>query len=111
MRTAYFALIQIVMLSVEFLAVAQRQRLLEHYPNAGLNWPSDGPFADLYIMALDSPTTGRFRERLLHATEIISEHLVADELVGSVIRRIAYVEASASGDLLTSQKRFATDLR
>jgi hypothetical protein len=109
-KPAYFALIQVLMLAAELQSPSQRTRLQHHREGQTFRWSVEGPFTDLYMIAFESPVTGRYRERLLNATRRISELLVRDAKVAPYIRRIAYLEASASGDDMTFEKRFAFGL-
>ncbi len=106
-KLSYFALVQILMLAVEFLWPAQRERLKAHRPANDLVWSEEGPFADAYIIVFEPPRTGNWRERSFNATEQISKRLVKDVDFSSHIRRIAYIEASAKNGSLNFEKRFA----
>jgi hypothetical protein len=106
-RPAYFALVQVLMLAAELLVPAQRERLSLHYPEADLAWPEHGPWADVYIIAFESPAAGENRKRALRATEQIAERLVKDEVFARYVRRVAYVDAFANNGTLAFQKRFA----
>ena len=97
-RPTYFALVQLLMLVAEFLPARQRERVAEFQPSAGnLAWPAAGPFADAYIVAFEPPATGKYRQRSFDATARICEKLIARPDVSSIIRRIAYIEATDNG--------------
>ena len=97
-RPTYFALVQLLMLVAEFLPARQRERGAKFQPPAGnLAWPAAGPFADAYIVAFEPPTTGKYRQRSFDATARICEKLIARPDVSSIIRRIAYIEATDNG--------------
>ena len=107
-RPAYFALVQVLMLAAEFQSAAQRRRLLKHEGAENLSWPPEGPFADVYIIAFDPPTRGKYRKRSFHATKRISESLIADDSFARCIRRIAYLEAAvATSGEMAFTKHFA----
>jgi hypothetical protein len=109
-RSAYFALVQILMLAAEFQSPAQRERLRKYYSGSGLNWVKEGPFADVYVIAYAPPKTGRYRERSFDASKKISEHLMAEARFTRYIRRIAYLEASVENRVMLFEKRFAFGL-
>ena len=95
------------MLAVELIVPAEGQRFCGHPQAQGLAWPQVGPFADLYLIAFEPPAAGMYREPSLQATEDIARHLVGHSLVSQYLRRIAYLEAFADGDLSTFTCRFA----
>jgi hypothetical protein len=102
----YPALIQALMYAIELSSESQRARLDEHYP-ATFKWPVDGPFIDVYLIAFEPPERGRFRSRFHEATKTISAKLVEDARCSSVIRRIAYLEATVEVNQLAVRKGFA----
>jgi hypothetical protein len=106
-KPAYFALIQVLMLAAEFQSPAQRARLLTHERGKDLSWAPEGPFADVYIIAVAPPKTGRYRERSFNATKRISDRLMVDAGFARYIRRIAYLEASVENCAMVFEKRFA----
>lgn len=105
-RTPYFALVQLLALASDLLPRTQLNRLRDQYPERFL-WSDDGPFADLYIIAFNPPKTGKYREPSFDATRQISEKLIKDRVVSSLVRRIAYVEATSRGEDLVFYKKFA----
>jgi hypothetical protein len=107
-KPAYFALVQVLMFAAELLVSPQRGRLTSHPPAADVvALPEQGPFADVYIIAFESPAAGDNRKRALEATERIAERLVQDEVFSRYVRRVAYVDAFADDDSLVFKKRFA----
>ena len=108
-RATYFAFVQALMYAVELSSPAQRKRLAKYNEDAGFEWPSDGPYMDVYLVALEPPSTAvdNNRSRSFEATKRISEELVKHDGFRSVIRRIAYIEAAADDDQLVFHKRFA----
>lgn len=106
-KPAYFAFVQVLMLSAELLASSQRRRLKGHPPAEHLAWLDTGPFADLYLIAFDPPRTGKYRARSFKATQEISKCLVADPAVSSYVRRIAYLEAVVVDGRLAFKDCFA----
>lgn len=91
----------------EFQSESQRLRLKSHPFGSDFTSRDDGPFADIYIVAFKSPTTGRFRERSFNATQLIAERLIGHEDFSRHVRRIAYLDAVAEDDTLLFKKRFA----
>jgi hypothetical protein len=106
-KLPYFALVQALMLSAEFLVPSQRVRLSKHFPEADLAWSEQGPFADVYVIAFDPPSRGRYRERSLRATEHIACRLAEDVIVSQYVRRFAYLDAFVKKASLVFEKRFA----
>jgi hypothetical protein len=106
-KPTYFAFIQVLMLAAELQSPSQRDRLKAHPGGEDLEWPTEGPFADLYIIAFDPPQTGKYRARSFDATKRISEQLVQEESFSQYIRRIAYLEASGDEGTLKFESRFA----
>ena len=106
-KLAYVAFIQVLMVALELIVPAEGQRFRGHPPAHGLAWPQVGPFADLYLIAFEPPATGMYREPSLQATEDIARQLVEHSIVSQYLRRIAYLEAFADGDLSTFTCRFA----
>ena len=106
-KPTYFALVQLLALASDLLPPPQLKRLAEQYPKAQLRWANGGPFADLYLIAFKPPTTGKYRKRSLDATEQISEKLIENRDVRSLVRRIAYIEAEPYGDDLVFHSLFA----
>lgn len=106
-RPSYFALVQLLALATDLLPPSQRQRLKQHPGGSRLRWPQTGPYADLYIITLNSPTTGKYRARSLAATQQISKKLIDDELFSAQIRRIAYLEAVPENNTLRFDTQFA----
>lgn len=106
-KLAYVAFIQVLMLAVELIVPANGQRFRAHPLAQGVAWPQVGPFADLYLIAFEPPAAGMYREPSLQATEDIARQLVEHSLVSQYLRRIAYLEAFADGDLSTFTCRFA----
>lgn len=106
-KPTYFAFIQALMHAAELQSPSQRDRLKAHPGGQNFRWPTDGPFADLYIIGFDSPRTGKYRERSFDATKRISERLVQEESISRYIRRIAYLEALADEGTMEFEKRFA----
>ena len=106
-KLAYVAFIQVLMVAVELIVPAEGQRFRAHPPAQGVAWPQVGPFADLYLIAFEPPAAGMYREPSLQATEDIARQLVEHSFVSQYLRRIAYLEAFADGDLSTFTCRFA----
>jgi hypothetical protein len=104
-RLPYFALIQALMLTSEFLAAPQRDRLGTDTP--GLVWPASPPFADMYVIAYEAPERGRYRPRSLRATERICERLMSSGYVPEQVRRLAYLNASSGTASLEFECAFA----
>lgn len=106
-KDAYFALVQALMHAAEFQSASQLARLRSRFSDASFVWPDDGPFADIYVIAFKSPYRGKYRKRLLDASEKISEHLVEHEAFSRYIRRIAYIDALGDEGTLAFRQRFA----
>jgi hypothetical protein len=106
-KPSYFALVQLLALAADFLPQSQRDRFEHHAGTSRLRWSEAGPFADLYIIALNSPRTGAYRSRSFAATEQISQKLIADEKFSSQIRRVVYLEALTEGGRLAFHTHFA----
>jgi hypothetical protein len=104
-RLPYFALVQALMLTSEFLATPQRDRLGAHTPT--LVWPASRPFADIYVIAYEAPGRGKYRERSLEATEKICERLMSDGYVPQQVRRLVYLKASSGAESLEFERVFA----
>jgi hypothetical protein len=90
----YYALVQALMYAAELSSEGQRRRLGEHYD---LDGSADGRIG-VYIVAFAPPERGAFRERSFEASATIAEKLMADPKVNGVLRRIAYLQASADAD-------------
>jgi hypothetical protein len=105
-KPTYDAFIQALMYAVELSSPAQLSRLKEQYEEAGFDWPTGGPVLDLYLIAFDPPVRGTYRKRSFEATKRIVEKMLADERLSSVVRRIAYLEATIRGDGLAFKSRF-----
>ena len=103
-RLPYFALVQALMLTSEFLAAPQRGRLGAHAP--GLVWPASPPFADIYVIAYEVPERGKYRERSLRATEKICERLMSDGYVPQQVRRLVYLNTSSVAENLEFERAF-----
>lgn len=106
-RPTYFALVQLLALASDLLPRPQLERLAEQYRTAQFAWPNNGPFADLYLIAFKPPQTGRYRKPSFEATEKISKKLIDNRDVSSLVRRIAYLEATPRRDDLVFRKLFA----
>jgi hypothetical protein len=106
-KPTYYAFIQALMYAAELSSPPQRDRLASLYREAEFRWPAGGPFLDLYVIAFEPPIRGKYRQRSYEAVEKISEQMVGDPRCASVIRRIAYIEASAERDQLTFKQSFA----
>jgi hypothetical protein len=106
-KPSYFALVQLLALAADLLPASQRDRLHHHAGEPQLKSPEAGPYADLYIVTLNAPTTGAFRSRSFSATRMISEKLIADRRFSAQIRRIAYLEAVPEGGTLAFHTLFA----
>jgi hypothetical protein len=106
-KPTYFALVQALMYAAEISSSSQRARLLEHYPKAAFTSSEREPLLDIYLIALEPPRSGKYRERSFKATEVISSKLVKDPRIQLVIRRIAYIEARTTDQSLSFVKRFA----
>jgi hypothetical protein len=106
-KPSYFALMQILMLAAEFQSAAQRERLRKYYPDENLTWPLQGPFVDVYVIVLKPPQKGAYRGRSFKATAELSERLMKDKGFAKVVRRIAYLEASAERESISFKKSFA----
>lgn len=103
----YFAFVQALMHAAELVTTSQRKRLADRYPDAGFASPADGPFIDIYVIALRPPATGRYRQRSFDATKELSKRLVTDPNFGRYIRRIAYLIAEPEQDALAFHAEFA----
>jgi hypothetical protein len=106
-RPTYYAFIQLLMLTSALYAPPQLQRLHKHKASANLIWDEDGPIGDMYLIAYEPPARGKFRERSFEATKEISKRLVGESEVGRVVRRIVYLEASATNGALAFEVKFA----
>jgi hypothetical protein len=100
----YYALIQALMYAAELSGESQGRRLREHYDFDG---SADGRIG-IYIVAFAPPERGAFRERSFEASAKIAKKLMADPKVNRVLRRIAYLQASAdAGGGLVFRSRFS----
>ncbi len=106
-KPAYYALVQLLMLAAEFQSDPQRDRLTAHRGAEGLRWPREGPFFDLYLVAFEAPSVGKYRARQLDATAKISEGLILRSQLARHVRRVVYLDAKATDGEITFQKRFA----
>lgn len=104
-RLPYFALVQALMLTSEFLAAPQRDRLSAHTHK--LLWPASPPYADIYVIAYEAPERGKYRERSLRATERTCERLMSHGYVAQQVRRLVYLNASPGTESLEFECAFA----
>lgn len=91
----YYALVQSLAYTAELSSESQLGRLADHY---GLRVAEGEPTLSIYLLAYAAPELGAYRKRSFTATEAIAAKLMGDERVTSVLRRIAYLEASSADD-------------
>jgi hypothetical protein len=106
-KLAYFALVQVLMLTVELVVPARGARLRAHPPASHLVWRDPGPLVDVYIVAFESPATGQYRDRSIRATERIARQLADNRDISRWLRRIAYLDAGCELGALAFKKRFS----
>lgn len=102
----YPALIQALMYAAELVTPQQRERLAREFPKAGFAWPAQGPYIDVFVMAFEAPPKGQFRKRSFEATRLVAEKALEKEPFRRVVRRIAYLDASAVNGQLVFRDEF-----
>jgi hypothetical protein len=91
----YVALIQALAYAVELSGPDQLRRLAEAY---GFRPPDFGPAIGIYLIGYNAPVSGEYRKASFAASTVIAEKLMADTRVNSVIKCIAYLEATSTND-------------
>ena len=107
-KDTWYAFIQ-ALASLACLATPhQYERLRKHLNDKG-HWPELAgrpPMLDLYVLFVDSPKTGRYRDDITNATARAAVGLLADETSSPPLRRIVGLDLPRSGDL-SATVRFA----
>lgn len=105
----YYALVQALMYAAELSSQSQLRRLVE-LPDYAFRLPDEGePGLSIYLIAFAAPERGKYRTRSFDASKKIVAKLMVDPRVNRVVRRIAYLEASAdlgSGSKLAFNQLF-----
>ncbi len=69
--------------------------------------PPSAPLIDIFLVSFKPPARSTYRQRFDAATEAMARNLSDDQRFGSVIGRIASVEAKIVDDGLVFVKKFA----
>jgi hypothetical protein len=96
-KTPLVALIQALTAAALLATGLQRRRLQAHYADADL---ATGDRLDVYLIFLDEPSRGRYREELNDATDRIARAFVEDVTGGKFVRRIACLSGAHAGTSL-----------
>jgi hypothetical protein len=94
-KPTYYALVQALMYAVELSSESQRNRLAQH---CSFKSRGGGELIDVYILGYQAPDRGAYRARSFEASKMIAAKLMKDPRVSSVVRRIAYLEASQDAE-------------
>lgn len=100
-RLPYYALVQLMVHAVELALPDQRERLQRNYHAAGFQLPDAGPFFDIAVMSYQPPPNWTHLPASLAAASAIASACLKDAEIGSLIRRIDFIEATPVEDRLT----------
>ena len=95
----FYALIQALGYSAQLLTEPQRERLALAHGDR-LTLPTEGPFADIYLMLVDYEEVKEWKPPLGRAARKLAGQVMEDERVRALVRRIACLEASELDDPL-----------
>jgi hypothetical protein len=93
-KNPFVALIQGLMYVVSTSTEAQRRRLKNAYPKK-FNWPTDGPYTDLYLILLDYKQDPKSKDFLVFTESIAEKLLQAGCHTAKIIRRIVCLGTQA----------------